>query len=318
MLFRAEGQNARSVVDHVVAACIKVPLMHPMRVVSTLIQFGYEPVEATRQYSVILRRYFFYYPGIIGYSRAIVNERGWRALYRGVGPAVAEEVVSLLMGDFLRRGVVSLMNKLPIFEVQGGNEETPDNVENINTTRATFVRATKGFFILSLSKCALELITRPFHVITARAIAQHVGQETKYSGFIPAVKEIFADEGIKGFYAGLVPSLIYHVLNSLLYEIIIVLAEESAKIIPIVILKVGLVTIKVPMASYITRSYTYPFSLVGNIMTINNTSLAAASLNPKFSRWNDCWKYLKQSGNCYRGNVVLMPRFAHNHPMNTL
>ena len=319
LFYRPEAQPGRSIVDHIVGTFIKAPLFHPMRVVSALIQFGYEPVSATRQYSVILRRHFYYYPGIIGYSRAIAREHGWSALYRGVVPGIAEEIVSVVMSDYFRRAAVSLVNRFPLNEYPGGSDgETPDNVDNVETTRATLVRATKGFFILSISKCAVEVVTRPFHIITSRAIAQHVGQETKYSGFFSAIRQIFTDEGIRGFYTGLAPSLLYHILNSLLYEAIVVIVEESAKLVPLVMLKVGLVTIKVPMASYITRSYTYPFTLIGNLMTINNTNLKASSLNPSFSSWRDCWSYLKRSGNCYRGNVILLPRFAHTHPMNNI
>lgn len=318
MSFRSEAQSGKTLVDHIVASCIKVPLLQPTRVVGYLSQFGYEPVQATRHYSFVLRRHFYYYPGLVGYTRAIANEWGWRALYRGLVPSITEEVVTLVAGDYFRKMAVSVVNKLPLTEVEGDGEETPDNIENVSTTRATLVRATKGFLVLSLSKCAVEIVTRPFHVITARTIAQHVGQETKYTGFFTAVKQIFADEGIRGFYAGLVPGLLYHVFNSLLYEMIIVIVEESAKMIPFVILKAGLVTIKVPLAAYITRSYTYPFLLISNMMTINNTGLAAAALSPSFTSWKDCWRYLKDTGNSYRGNVVLFPRFARNHPMNKI
>ena len=292
--------------------------MHPVRVVTTLVQFGYEPVEATRQFSVILRRHFYYYPGLYGYAKAIANERGWRALYRGVIPAIIEEIVTPVAADSVRPIVHSIMSRLPLQEVPYGNEESPDNVQNLTTTRATLVRATKGFFVLTLSKCAVEIITRPFHVITMRAIAQHVGKETTYSSIYRAVRQIIADEGIRGLYAGLTPALLYHVANSLLYELILVILEESAKLVPFAILSAGLVTIKVPVASYITRSYTYPFTLIGNLMAINNTRLAAAALNPHFSTWWDCWNRLKESGNFYRGNVVFLPRFAYNHPLNKI
>lgn len=316
--FRSEGQPSKSFIDHVVSSCIKIPLLHPTRVVGYLIQFGYEPVDVTRHYSFILRRHLYYYPGLIGYSKAITNQWGWRALYRGLFPGIAEEIVTLVAGDYFRGLTTSLVNKLPLTVMPGDGEETPDNVENITTTRATLVRAVKGFLVLSISKCAVEVVTRPFHVITARTIAQHVGQEAKYTGVVSAVKQIFAEEGVRGFYSGLVPALLYHVFNSLLYEMIIVIVEESAKIVPVVILKAGLVTIKVPLAAYITRSYTYPLSLIGNVMAINNSGLEAARLNPSFASWKDCWRYLKDTGNSYRGNVILLPRFAHNHPLNKL
>ena len=45
-------------------------------------------------------------------------------------------------------------------------------------------------------------------MITLRAIAQHVGQETMYSSVLQAVRHIYNEEGIAGFYSSLVPALL--------------------------------------------------------------------------------------------------------------
>ena len=307
----------KSLVDHVAAAITRVPLFHPLRVVSSLIQFGYEPLPPTHHYSILAGRYLYYYPGFIGYARSIITQRGWKALYRGVGPAVIEDIASSLVSDFVRPQVWSIVNKLPLNEVSG-DVETPDNINNITTTRATLVRGIKGFVILSFSGCIVEVIIRPFHVITLRTIAQHVGEETIYSGFLNAVKEIYRSEGISGFYAGLVPALVHQVVGALIYESIVIAVEEIIKLMPVAILGGGLAILKGPFGSYISRSYTYPFFLISNLLVINNQPMKAASLNPPFTSWRDSWTYLRESGNLFRGNAVLLPRFAHRDPRNRL
>ena len=65
-------------------------------------------------------------------------------------------------------------------------------------------------------------------------------------------------------------------LSSLLFEVIIVALEEIVKRVPSTLLKLGLVIVKVPMAAYFARSYTYPFRLVSNVMAVNGSGLAAA------------------------------------------
>lgn len=297
-------------------AVIRAPVVHPLKLVTALIQFGYEPASPTRKYSFLVRRYFYYYPGFIGYCRCIANERGWRSLYRGVVPAIIEDVAGEMANDLVRPLVGLFVNSLPLKEVPG--DETPDNVDNLTTTRATLVRATKGFLTLSVTNCLVEVLIHPFHVVTVRTMAQHVGQESMYNGFITAIKEIYNSDGIRGFYAGIVPSLIYHVVNSLAYEVVVVVVEETAKRLPFAIVSGGVAILKGPLASYVTRSYTYSFQLIRNLMIINGTPLQAASLNPQFFSWKDCWKYLRATGNLFRGYVVLLPRIVHNDPRNKI
>jgi hypothetical protein len=211
---------------------------------------------------------------------------------------------------------MSIVDKMPLSEVPNG--DTPDTVANITTFRATLVRGVRGFFIISMSGCAMEFIARPFRVITLRTMAQHVGEETIYSGVIKAVKEVYGADGIRGFYAGLGPALIHHLVSALVYEGIVITIEELVKFIPGALIGGGLAILKGPFASYTTRAYTYPFILIGNLMAINGTALKAASLNPSFSSWRDCWSHLRSNRILFRGNTILFPRYAQSDPRNVL
>lgn len=279
-------------------------------------QFGYEPVPPRQRYNIILLQYFWYYPGIIGYTRHIVRERGWLALYRGVLPSVIEGVISEVVLDHLRPWMLSLVGHLPLEEIETMGNDTPDNVDNITTTRATLVRATKGFVILSFSRCLTELVTRPFRVMALRVIAQHVGQETIYSSVQQAIRHVYREEGIAGFYSGLVPALLEHIVSSLVFEVVLVLIEEATKLVPSTLLKMSMVLMKVPLAAYLAKSYSYPFRLVSNLMAINDSGLAAASVH--FSDWHDCWRRLSTTGNLYRASAIFFPRLVHNYPTNKL
>lgn len=286
---------------------------------STLIQFGYEPYLPVRHYSFIAHQYLYYYPGLLGYARNIINERGWRALYRGIGPVLIEEVIFGVASDIIKPYVMSSVNSLPLQEVPGVlPDETPDTVDNITTTRATLVRGLRTFLVMSISGSLIEIVVRPFRVITLRTIAQHVGEETLYNGFMAAMRQIYNEEGIRGFYSGLTPAILHQVFAALMYEGIVIALEEVAKLIPSAIVGSSLAILKGPFANYVTRSYTYPFILVSSLMAVNTTPLKAARLNPPFTDWKSGWNILKAGGNLFRGSAVWLPRFAHNDPRNRL
>ena len=91
--------------------------------------------------------------------------------------------------------------------------------------------------VWSVAGCISEVITRPFTVITLRAIAQHVGQETMYSSVLQAVRHIYNEEGIAGFYSGLVPAMFSHVMNSLIHQLLMLTFTEAAVLLPLQALK---------------------------------------------------------------------------------
>lgn len=55
------------------------------------------------------------------------------------------------------------------------------------------------------------VIASPFHVISLRMMAQFIGRETKYTSIFGSVVQIYKDEGILGFFSGLIPRLLCEV-----------------------------------------------------------------------------------------------------------
>lgn len=68
-----------------------------------------------------------------------------------------------------------------------------------------FERSLKRDLILHASGI---IITHPFQVISIRMMAQFVGKETIYSSLWSSVREILRENGILGFFAGLIPKLL--------------------------------------------------------------------------------------------------------------
>ena len=60
-------------------------------------------------------------------------------------------------------------------------------------------------------------------MITTKSIAQHVDQETMYSSILRAVRLIYNEEGIAGFYSGLVPAMLELVMTNLISQMLLVI-----------------------------------------------------------------------------------------------
>uniref|UniRef100_A0A8B9MRQ8 Mitochondrial carrier 2 n=1 Tax=Accipiter nisus TaxID=211598 RepID=A0A8B9MRQ8_9AVES len=156
-----------------------------------------------------------------------------------------------------------------------------------------------------VARSAATLITHPFHVITLRCMVQFIGRETKYSGTLSAFATIYREEGVLGFFAGLIPRLLGDILSLWLCNMLAYLINTYA-------LENGVSTMA-EMKSYsqavtgfFASMLTYPFVLVSNLMAVNNCGLAGGLLPyaPTYSSWLDCWSQLHREGNMSRGNSL--------------
>ena len=128
-----------SIGERIVNGFLDVPLFQPLRVISTLIQLGHEPVPPRKRYNLILLQQLWYYPGVIGYGRSIIQDRGWRGLYRGAIPCVVEGLISDVVSDHFRPWILSLVNRLPLQEIHARRSvmihQTDDREPKITTTQ---------------------------------------------------------------------------------------------------------------------------------------------------------------------------------------
>ena len=280
-------------------------IFQPLKVVATLRRIGYEPVLPSQYYSYISRQYFWYYPGIFEYTHALIGERGWLGLYRGLIVCVIDNVVYDVMVVLCQPLVNSLLNRIP--EDRGRGVGLP-----------IILQATKSFLFSAILHCLVEVVERPFDVIAVRAIAQHVGQETIYSSVLQAVRQIYNEEGIAGFYSGLVPALLQNVLNSITFVLFILVIKG---LFPLAKQTKGdkdkprddASDLKRAFANFLSQLCWYSFLVVSNLMAINDSGLAA--VRNRFNGWQDCLRHLRATGSLYRANVlvILFPRFARDY-----
>lgn len=109
------------------------------------------------------------------------------------------------------------------------------------------------------------IIASPFHVISIRMMAQFVGKETKYSTIFGSIIQIYKDEGIWGFFSGLIPRLVF--------DLSCVIVASTATYV------VGRHFIREKegrayfgsLSSFICSSIFYPLNVVSTCMVVNGS-----------------------------------------------
>ena len=310
---RLDGPPANPGLGSKVTQAFLLTPLYPVRFVTVLIQLGHEPLPPERRYSIVFRRYMYYWPGFLGYTRAVVKRDGWLELYRGVSGHLAAEVTSIIAHSLLSPIVKRIVLKLPL-SVVPSDGDTPDNEDNVETTRAILVRGVRLFCSQLILRSAVTVITQPLYVINVRMIAQHVGKETLYDTLWGAFAEIYRREGVTGFYKGVVPALLGGVLSTVMQVTLWVTLELVVKMISHDVGKTVIRSIVRPfLTSYIPRSYAYPFELMRAVMAANDSGLQVGMRPhvPRFGTWTDCYRHLKAQHVMYRGSVFFLPRYAY-------
>uniref|UniRef100_A0A8C8J2L0 Mitochondrial carrier homolog 2 n=1 Tax=Oncorhynchus tshawytscha TaxID=74940 RepID=A0A8C8J2L0_ONCTS len=142
-------------------------------------------------------------------------------------------------------------------------------------------------------------------VITLRCMVQFIGRETKYSGVFDSIVTVYKNEGVLGFFAGLIPRLLGDVLSLWICNMLAHLVNTYA--IDDSMSHTGEIkNCSQAVTGFFASMLTYPFVLVSNLMAVNNCGLAGglppyASIYPT---WVDCWRHLSLEGNMSRGNSL--------------
>lgn len=122
---------------------------------------------------------------------------GFYGCYRGLSPKLLGNIVSAHFSEHIA-------DKLGMAKVE------EDEKENINEEEYTkrFETQLKRSVVVH---AAGAVISSPFHVISIRMMAQFVGRETKYMSVLGSIVQIYKDEGIMGFFSGVIPRLLFDV-----------------------------------------------------------------------------------------------------------
>ncbi|NWQ81287.1 MTCH2 protein, partial [Columbina picui] len=288
-------------------------LSQPLMYVKVLVQVGYEPLPPTLGRNVFGRQ-VYQLPGLFAYAKHIVKVDGRAGLFKGLTPRLCSSAIGTVVHSKVLQGAVPLRGCSPpaaSFQPGSSKKEPVSSLEQVlkETSREMVARS------------AATLITHPFHVITLRCMVQFIGRETKYSGTLSAFATIYREEGILGFFAGLIPRLLGDILSLWLCNMLAYLintyalengvrAPRPARGVPFLPAQVSTMTEMKSYSQAVTGFFasmlTYPFVLVSNLMAVNNCGLAGGLLPyaPTYSSWLDCWSQLHREGNMSRGNSL--------------
>ncbi|XP_032375751.1 mitochondrial carrier homolog 1 isoform X3 [Etheostoma spectabile] len=263
-------------------------ITHPLLYVKLLIQVGHEPLPPTVGTTMFGRR-VLYLPGFFSYARHIVKVDGKRGLFRGLSPRIVSSTISTVVRSKVKQQVELLPKR-----------------DELQTSLRKVVKETSHEMII---QCLSRVATHPFHVMSVRCMAQFVGREVKYGGIFSCIVKIFKEEGVAGFYVGLVPHVAGEVLflwfcNLLAHFINTYAVDDSFT-------QASAVRSYTKFVMGIAVSaLTYPFMLVADIMAVNNCGLAAGlpPRSPIFESWLHCWNHLSHKGQLFRGSSFFFRR----------
>ncbi|XP_012714268.1 mitochondrial carrier homolog 2 [Fundulus heteroclitus] len=266
-------------------------LSHPLMYIKVLIQVGHEPLPPTLGRNLFGRQ-VQQLPGLFAYAKHIIKIDGRSGLYNGLGPRLCAGAI----GTVVHSNVLQKCQEKGKPQLLGGQQKPAEgSLEHVvnETTKEMIARS-----------CA-SIITHPFHVITLRCMVQFIGRETKYSGVFSSIVTVYREEGVWGFFAGLIPRLLADVLslwicNLLAHAFNTYAIDDSMS-------HTGEIkNCSQAVTGFFASMLTYPFLLVSHLMAVNNCGLAGglppyASVYPT---WVDCWRHLSREGNMGRGNSL--------------
>uniref|UniRef100_A0A2K5JFM4 Mitochondrial carrier homolog 1 n=1 Tax=Colobus angolensis palliatus TaxID=336983 RepID=A0A2K5JFM4_COLAP len=258
----------------------------------------------------VLGRKVLYLPSFFTYAKYIVQVDGKIGLFRGLSPRLMSNALSTVT-----RG--SMKKVFPPDEI-----EQVSNKDDMKTSLKKVVKETSYEMMM---QCVSRMLAHPLHVISMRCMVQFVGREAKYSGVLSSIGKIFKEEGLLGFFVGLIPHLLGDVVflwgcNLLAHFINAYLVDDSVSDTP-----GGLGNDQNPGSqvgwnkdlsffpcTIAVSMLTYPFLLVGDLMAVNNCGLQAGlpPYSPVFKSWIHCWKYLSVQGQLFRGSSLLFRRVS--------
>ncbi|XP_061869265.1 mitochondrial carrier homolog 1 isoform X2 [Colius striatus] len=276
---------------------------------------GHEPLPPVVGRNVLGRK-VLYLPGFFTYARHIVEVDGKRGLFRGLTPRLISSTLSTIT-----RGSVKKAFPLEDMEHVSNRDDVKTSLRKVvKEDRACRCRCRcfmqVGFCSSPpqtshemMMQCVSRVVSHPLHVISMRCMVQFVGREVKYSGVLGAIARILKEEGILGFFVGLVPHILGDVIflwccNLLAHFINTYAVDDNFS-------QASVIRSYTKFVMGIAVSMlTYPFLLVGDLMAVNNCGLRAGlpPYAPAFASWIHCWRYLSAQGQLFRGSSLLFRR----------
>jgi len=261
---------------------------YPLEYVKVLIQIGHEPYPP-KPSRTLFGRPALLLPGVFTYMKHIKKVDGITGLYRGLMPKLCTNLLS----GFTYRVIIERLPNLDPEDFQK-NPYALTNEQKLSIFVHGLARETAA-------RCIQIVVSHPFHIITIRTMAQFVGREEKYGGLFGSLREIFQQDGILGFFSGLVPRMLGEIL------VLWVGASTAFLINTFVVEEETLKGYVRSSMAYLASALFYPFAVVSNVVIVNNCGLKAGLPDnmPIYIDWRDCWSHLSAIGQLKRGSSLL-------------
>lgn len=264
--------------------------LSPIDNAKLLMQIGFEPLPPTPT-KTLFGRPVLGLPNVFKYMNYMRQRDGFWGLYRG---STARVVCHLVSGATFHQ-VTSRITFQEEHRLRRKREEdlTEDEL------RKLFMMAT----LRDLGgRLACIILTHPLTVVKIRSIAQFIGQETQHSGVLSSLRAIYQENGVLGFFSGLVPRLLGDLLSALLVASLTYVVNNY------VVEDKELKTYTGSTMAYIGSALTYPFHVVSTCSAVSDSGLVAGSppYMPHYSSWVDCWRDLSAGNQLKRGGSIFM------------
>lgn len=286
-------------------------ILHPIAYAKVLIQLGHEPVPAKLSTNLFGNKVLMY-PNIFKYVGHIKEKDGFLGLYRGL----YFRLVATFINNYTTGRVYAALTEPLTSAAEEVDDENPSTVSIPEKTECkdSVAKLFRDTMNEALSHSVGIIISQPFHVIFIRSVSQFVGREEQYSSLISSFSDIWTNEGLKGFFAGLAPRLLGEVVT-------ICLTNMLTYIINNWIFDTRPTQDKEmrgysgTVASLLVTQMTYPFTVVANVMAVSGCSGLAIGRATNYSSWMACCSSLAAANELKRGSSMFWR--AYRPPVTT-
>lgn len=276
---------------------------HPFHYAKTLIQLGHEVLPA-RPGVTITGTPALYFPSVLNYIKFIRKREGIWGLYKGYTYTAANGVVCQRVNDYAYSKLDAYVKRR--FELKRGEDEAEGedySAENV------FKQALQVWVKEGGAKICAILATQPIQVMATRCFAQFVGGEKVYDSWISSIKEIYTNEGIRGFFSGVSMRLlaelsILTVSISIGYTVKYAVQSEQRSVLSMWARS---------LSTLIIGPFFYPYLLVARIMEANPANLAACRppYSARYSSVFECYSDLAAEDALKRGSSYFFRKMTN-------
>lgn len=292
--------------------------LHPFEYAKVLMQIGFEPVAPVPG-RTLFGKPTMILPNVFQYAAYIKQVDGFTGCFRGLSAKILGNLLSAHYSERIADELgLEACPKDGEGRSRGGQGGRAGDKKKIDSDLELdedddgakldeqFKKQLKRNLVVHT---AGVIISQPFHVVSVRMMAQFVGRERIYNGLWSSIREIWAQEGVFGFFSGFVPRLLCDlgcliISSSATYLASKYLIREAE----------GRVYFS-SISQFVVSSMFYPYHVVSTCMIVNGSRLRAGSLPnmEPYRDWRDCYAKLKAANNHKRGNSLFF-RYAASRP----